>query len=512
MQDYVTYEDFGAVGDGRCDDLAAIVRAHTYANAHGLPVRTRPDAVYYIGAGAEASAEAVAIRTPTDWSTSRFVIDDRQTERYDADIFMIEPEGAWVSLPLPPLRKGQTHIDLAACGITLSSDMYVTVTSDEKMQYIRYGGNQDSGSPQTDSFILTAAGDILSGINWDYTRLTTVRAIPLDAEPLTVRGGHFVTIANQAESRYTYYGRGICVRRSNVTVENVSHTVEGEGDHGAPYRGFFSFEHCAHAVLKDCHVSGHKIYTTIGSAGVPVQMGSYDINCYAVIDIRFLGVRQDEILDRSRWGVFGSNFCKQILFDGCVISRSDAHCGVRGYTIRNSVMGWMGTNTIGFGEMLMENCTCYGRYLVGFREDYGCTWDGDLTLRHILWIPQPGTCLEPVMLHAHNEGQHDFGYPCTLPHRITIEDVTVVDTNTPPFCPGVRVFEDFDPHGAADTPAEPYPLGRPDELIIRGLRTVSGRPVIICDNMALLPDMKVTINSDMQICDKVQMPRNMMDQ
>ncbi|MCQ2428696.1 MAG: hypothetical protein MJ192_00040 [Clostridia bacterium] len=486
MQEYVTYEAFGAVGDGRTDDMAAIRAAHDYANAHGLPVKTAPDAVYYIG----PRATPAVIRTDTDWTTSRFIIDDTETDDYTADVFIVMPEGAWTSLPLPPLKRGQTRVDLAACGIALDRDMYVTVTSDERRQYIRYGANQDSGSPQTDSFILTRDGTILSGINWDYTRLTSVRAIPVEDTPLTVRGGFFTTIANRAESRYTYYGRGISVRRSRVTVEGVSHTVTGEGDHGAPYNGFFSFSHCAYAVLKDCRVTGHRIYRTIGSAGVPVSMGSYDINCYAVIDIRFLGVKQDAILDRSLWGVFGSNFCKQILFDGCVLSRSDAHCGVRGYTIRNSVMGWMGTNTIGFGDMVMENVTCFGRHLVGFREDYGCTWDGDLTLRNVVWIPEPGTCLAPVMFHVRNGGTHDFGYPCTLPHRILIENVTVVDTNVPEGYRGIRLFEDFDPHPAE---AEPFPLERPDELIIRNLHTVSGRPPVICDHTALLQDTKITV-------------------
>ena len=48
----VTYEEFGAVGDGVADDLPAICRAHAYANEHGLSVRTRPDATYHLGSRA----------------------------------------------------------------------------------------------------------------------------------------------------------------------------------------------------------------------------------------------------------------------------------------------------------------------------------------------------------------------------------------------------------------------------------------------------------------------------
>jgi hypothetical protein len=38
-QKYLTYEQFGAVGDGVTDDMPAIVACHNYANEKNLPVR-----------------------------------------------------------------------------------------------------------------------------------------------------------------------------------------------------------------------------------------------------------------------------------------------------------------------------------------------------------------------------------------------------------------------------------------------------------------------------------------
>ncbi len=493
MSEFVTYEAFGAVGDGKTDDTAAIVAAHTYANEHRLSVKTKADATYYIG----PAATPAIIRTHTDWGTSHFIIDDRAVENYRVNVFEVPATGTWTSdLPIPPLKAGQERLDLERCGITLTSDMYVTVRSDERMQYIRLGLNEDSGSPQTDSFILKKDGTILSGINWDYTRITSVSAVAIDEDELIIEGGFFKTIANQAESKYTYYGRGLSVRRSNTTVRNVHHTVEGEGDHGAPYSGFFGFSSCAYVKMQDCYVTGHKIYDTIGSQGKPVSMGSYDINCGHVLGITFEGIRQDDILNRRLWGVFGSNFCKQIVFDNCIISRTDAHCGVRDYTIRNSVIGWQGTNTIGFGEMLLENTTCYCDHMIGFRGDYGCTWHGNLTVRNVTWVPHPGRTIAPTMLQAYNDGMHDFGYPVYLPTNILIENVTVVDTNVPRDYSGLRIISNFNRNITADNKneaAEPFGLVRPEMLTIRGLRCVSGKEPVICDNMALLPDLKITI-------------------
>ena len=56
-------------------------------------------------------------------------------------------------------------------------------------------------------------------VTWDYDQVTGASAYLVPARTLTVKGGVFTTIANQAESRYTYYMRGIRVLRSNVRIE-----------------------------------------------------------------------------------------------------------------------------------------------------------------------------------------------------------------------------------------------------------------------------------------------------
>ena len=63
---YVTYEDFGAVGDGKTDDFDAIIRTHEYANENGLSVFANETATYYIG-GKNALIEA-GLRIPEDIS------------------------------------------------------------------------------------------------------------------------------------------------------------------------------------------------------------------------------------------------------------------------------------------------------------------------------------------------------------------------------------------------------------------------------------------------------------
>ena len=81
----VTYEAFGAKGDGKTDDMAAICAAHQYANQHHLPVKAKADAVYYIG-GRDLTA---VIKTDTDWSTATFIVDDGEVENRHQALFSI---------------------------------------------------------------------------------------------------------------------------------------------------------------------------------------------------------------------------------------------------------------------------------------------------------------------------------------------------------------------------------------------------------------------------------------
>ena len=53
-------------------------------------------------------------------------------------------------------------------------------------------------------------------IIWDFDQITEITALPIDEKTLNITGGRFTTIANKAESKYTYYSRNIAIRRSNV--------------------------------------------------------------------------------------------------------------------------------------------------------------------------------------------------------------------------------------------------------------------------------------------------------
>lgn len=464
----VTYEAFGAVGDGVADDLPAIVKAHAFANIHGLPVRSAPGATYHLG----RRALTAVIATDTDWGTSRFVIDDTEVENHRASLFSVRSLLEPVTLAIPRLARDQRRLDVRP-----PRDCWVRVENSRKRVYIRRGLNQNNGTPQRDCFILRRDGTIEGDIDGDYDPVTRVEARPIDERPLILNGGIFTTTANRMkqDKGYNYWSRNIAISRSNTTVTGLTHHIIGETAHGHPYGGFLAVSGCANVTLRDCVVSGHKTYTTIGSAGKPVSMGTYDLSANEVVNLALVGCRMDNICDPTRWGVIGTNFCKNILLENCTLSRMDTHQGVSGtYIIRGCTLGHAGLNAIGRGALIIENSTLNGRSLLSFRSDYGSTWEGTVVIRNSRWIPACGAAVQPYLIAASNDGEHDFGYPCFMPRDVTIDGLVIDDRQVPKDYQGPYLFTDPD-GGKPGAAARPFPYRLTEQVTIRNLTTASGR-------------------------------------
>ncbi|MEM9258664.1 MAG: hypothetical protein AAGA62_03395, partial [Bacteroidota bacterium] len=148
----VTYGDFGAIGDGKADDIDAIAAAHAYANREGLSVKADAGATYYIG-GKERTVE---IRTDTDFGTSTFIIDDTEVENNRAAVFRVSSgQKAFQLAGISSLKRNQEKIDVALPGACL-----ITAANSQVKHYIRFGLNQNNGSDQTDIFVADKDGRV----------------------------------------------------------------------------------------------------------------------------------------------------------------------------------------------------------------------------------------------------------------------------------------------------------------------------------------------------------------
>ncbi|OYV07537.1 MAG: hypothetical protein CFE26_00485 [Verrucomicrobiales bacterium VVV1] len=476
----VTYEAFGAVGDGVADDLPAICKAHAHANEQGLPVRSNPAATYHLG----RKALTAIVQTSTDWSTSKFIIDDSQgVDDHKRPLFIVRSKLKPLSLKIGRLARGQKRIDLHP-----PSDCLVRVENNHRKIFIRLGLNQNDGNAQREVFILRKDGSILGDIAWNYDVVTRVTAQPVDPEPLVLRGGAFTRIVNRMVQKvgYNYWSRNIEIRRSNTEVVGISMKVTSETEVGHPYLGFLNIQDCANITLRDCELDAHKTYKTVGSAGKPVSMGSYGYHVSDVMNFHMIRCRMKDIHNSSRWGIIATNFMKNILLEDCVLSRMDVHLGVSGsFIIRRSTLGYAGLNAVGSGQLTIEDCTIHGSNLIRFREDYGSIWDGEVLVRNCRWIPPTRNA---VMFRTENDGSHDFGYPCAMPRVIRIEGLFVDDSKHKDKHLGVLYFVDSI---AGSRPERPFPYRLTERLEVSNLKTASGLPPRVSNNPEVAKAIKV---------------------
>jgi len=484
---WVRYSDFGAKGDGKTDDMAAIVATHLFANQHNLTVKGDDKATYYIGAR-KLTAD---VRTNTDFGTASFMIDDTHVEDRNAHIFSVNSgKQSFKPANITSLKRNQQKLDISLPGSCL-----VTVTDSNVKRYIRYGANQNNGSAQTDVFVVDKNGvvDANTPIIWDFDQVTDIVVLPIDETELTITGGKFTTIANREDSKYSYYARGIAIKRSNVIVDGLEHRITDEGEHGAPYGGFISITNCAHITVKNTILTGHKVYQTIGSAGVPVSMGTYDININRALNITFENCSQtNDINNSAYWGIMGSNYCKNLVYDHCTFSRFDAHMGVANATIRNSTLGHQGINAIGSGTFIVENSTIRGNNLINLRSDYGSTWEGEFIIRDCIFVPRSVKSGSVNLIGGSNSGQHDFGYTCYMPEKITIENLKIEDAGYPETYKGPAIFANFNKQMVDETYVEKYPYIITKEVILKNVTAESGKPLRVSDNGYMFKNVTVS--------------------
>jgi hypothetical protein len=484
---FIRYRDLGAKGDSETDDIDAIAATHAVANRLDLPVKADADATYHIGGGGRTAV----IQTDVDFGKASFVIDDTDVRNRNAHVFLITSRHKPIAVEgVASLNRNQQKLDIALPGPCL-----VMVRDENTKRHIRLGANQNDGAAQVDVFLADEHGNVdpSTPIIWDFNQITTITAMPVDPGVLSVTGGRFTTIANRAESKYTYYKRGIGIRRSNVVIDGIGHFVTGEGHQGAPYGGFIDVGECANVTVRNAVLTARRTYITVGSAGVEVPMGSYDINVNRAVNVSFVNVRQsNDINDRAYWGIMGSNYSKNLLYDRCVLSRFDAHMGVTNATIRDSTLGHMGVQTIGTGTFVIERSTIHGTHLIALRSDYGSSWQGEFVIRDSVFIPQGGNEVGAVhLIGGRNTGRHDFGYVCHMPERILMENLRIDDARHHAHYRGPAVFANFNPHMVDESYKEEFPYTVTREVILRNVTTASGKPLKTSDNPFMFRNVRI---------------------
>ncbi len=515
MAEIITYRQFGAVGDGITDDAAAIRRAHEEANRTGATVLGEKGAVYYIG----VLQETIPVRTSVDWRGAKLIFDDSRIRYDDKEhrsvwVFTVLPDTDSVKIDVPAgmsLAKGQPNIGIRfpkACMLKLEDETY-------KINR-RFGVNQNSGAIRHEYILVDENGNVdpATPIQYNYGCVTAITVYASDDAPLSMGNGYIETVAPDPkkddpdyDNQYYYFARGICVRRSNVTLHDIDHTKTGEdmaylidrnGDgkieiygadkpFGVPYSGFFNFQFCTSGLMRDCLIQGHQAYNFFMPNGARNECGSYELLATGCIGLTYRNLRQKEnpetgevITNRTMYhGTMGSNYCRNVLMENCYLDRFDSHQGLYNATIRDCVLGF-GILAIGGGTLRIENVTrISGTSFIHFRDDYNSIFDGDIIVRNC----RAGEGITNLI----GAGWRSFfnGLPNHMSRRVEVDGLTAENP----------AFHIFRVRGASLDSARTdgvNPLLMPDEITVRHMNI---RPGLAqnAEQERLFSDTKVTI-------------------
>ena len=505
---FVTYEEFGAVGDGVTNDFPAIKAAHDFANENGLTVKAESGKTYYISdTRINGVVEAAIIKTDVIWTGAGFIIDDTPYSThenygmYERNIFevvsdypieKVVDEALFEKILANGLGRGTKKIDMG-----LGYPALIIPYNSKHRVYKRRGYGAFRGALMHEVILLDKDGNISeqTPVMWDYNGIDYIEVIRTDIKHITIEGGKFTSAAcstncvvydengKAVDVKDPYVRRGIRITRSYTTLKGVEHYITDEisvtrqknGEIGAPYHGFYESMYANELTFDSCVMTGRRCYnkTWVGLSGT---RGTYDLTANSINKVVFKNCVQsnfwvtlddDDVLhpakegdegamlslsrmispdgksSRMHWGVGGTNFCKNMEYIGCTLSRFDAHMGLCNGLVKDSTVVAMALT--GYGNMYIENVRVFAEThdkganrMFSMRNDYGSTWEGNIYVNGLkAYVYTKKSSLKNAVTDEyegiygvfHNYQNWYYGYDCYFPN-ISMDSVEVYDIET----------------------------------------------------------------------------------
>ena len=275
----LTYECFGAKGDGKTDDALAIKRTHEFANneyaSKGLYITVygTKGKTYYMSTGSKSSKSiTIRIATDTDWQGANFIIDDYKDEDKDGvndieiknSLFeVISPMKARINTSYLIFRSKESEVFKKIRAIKATdntsfqvkglkdailnydsqhttqnqffksaSKWAIMVTSPEKI-YVRTGSSANDGQLKYEMMIFdTKTENIEGGVMYDLSNVSRIEVFPIPEQKVTIKNGNFTTYTNNQiytpnGERTAYTNRNIKISYTgNVEISGINHYLD----------------------------------------------------------------------------------------------------------------------------------------------------------------------------------------------------------------------------------------------------------------------------------------------
>ena len=399
------------------NDGIEIKQAHEYANANGLPVKVSSGDFLIKG------RNFIPIETNVDFGMSTFHIAEDDFTTYSQP-FTVKSAHTWGTVQLTEtftMKKGQKRIS----ELKQYAGHLALITDNSRYEGYR-NGNTDLGNKVRDLIYIENGGYIIGELTHDYTSANvTIEVREVDKKRLTISGGEFLwngrTGVNVGDDYISCVG--FAVERDRVKIKNQAIKYEDGAIHNEVSwaNGFYTPN----------KVYDFRIEDTIISPRNRVNNGvSYAISGLLVIDYRIENV--SGLGDVDYWGSMGTNEITNLTIVGSKIKRIDTHYHLWNLTIRDSET--QAIKATGGGEMIIENTNVIStdedatRSFIYFRDDYGSTWDGNVTINDSKLIVSGNDDLR-IRLLTFQPTTADYGYPIVFARKVKVNNFDFVFDN-----------------------------------------------------------------------------------
>lgn len=417
----VTYEMFGAAGDGVTNDYMAIKAAHDFANKlyvknnYLVTVKANSSKTYYLG----KMSQEIDVITNVDFNNATFVIDDYIDNNFngknDVNIeqaifnvtnpmfveskikyinlidqldssFKITPKTNDLSVLVSALKNNKYYIKNEYVRSQFDGNRYWGVTLvDKSVNYIQDFELKDNGSNVTEVLVFDSeTGKLIVPVDYNYNDLLEVNVYPISNRNITIENGLFVTKTNNEvysrSIRNKYTKRNILVNYTgNINISNISHEVlenshkytgKYQSINGNLYDGFIELDNTVKVQLDNVKLTP-KTYTYYVIDGkessVINDTSDLTINKSVIVNINNLDYYCDNdddsicykkyMLDNSKSSLLTSNYSKNISIDNSRINEIFVDKGITNLKVTNSTIGKGGIILTGKGIVDINNVT-----------------------------------------------------------------------------------------------------------------------------------------------------------
>ena len=252
--------------------------------------------------------------------------------------------------------------------------------------------------------------------------------------------------------------------------------------------------------VADLNISDCQLYTRKFSL---TGRSTYGLTLSRVVNCNCKNIASNDLEDSHRWGITGTNYCKDIILDNCSFNRLDAHKGLYNLTLKNCNIGYWGLSITGQGELIVDNTTIAAPTFIPLRQDYGSTWNGNVYITNskhkyinseLTYTGSDVPKLLGFLVSLDSDGKvHNYGYECKLPN-VYVENLTIDLGNSDQNCVYIIPNEDEKCKNLADS----Y---WPENIYINGYKFENVNPKFTNASIKLKQTDYGNINSNFVVTD-----------